>query len=65
MGDEGYNVIVAENGYQGIVAAENTNFKIVFLDMKMPDIDNIETFKVIKEIDPTTLLQLISSAIEK
>ena len=31
----------------------------------MPDIDNIETFKVIKEIDPTTLLQLISSAIEK
>ena len=31
----------------------------------MPDIDNIETFKVIKEIDSTTLLQLTSSAIEK
>ena len=35
LGDEGYNVIVAENGYQGIVAAENTNFKIAFIDMKM------------------------------
>jgi CheY-like chemotaxis protein len=54
--DEGYNVIVAENGYQGIVAAEKTNFKIAFIDMKMPGINGIETFKKIKEISPDTII---------
>ncbi|MBC8552943.1 MAG: response regulator [Candidatus Brocadiales bacterium] len=54
--DEGYNVIVAEDGYQGIVAAKNTNFKIAFLDMKMPGINGIETFKEIKRISPDTII---------
>ncbi|KHE93258.1 MAG: response regulator [Candidatus Scalindua rubra] len=54
--DEGYNVIVAENGYQGIAAAKNTNFKIAFLDMKMPGINGIETFKEIKKISPDTII---------
>ena len=31
----GIRTTLAENGYQGIVAAENTNFKIAFIDMKM------------------------------
>ncbi len=40
--DEGHNVIVAEDGYQGIVAAENTNFRIAFIDIRMPGINGIK-----------------------
>ncbi len=40
--DEGRNVIVAEDGYQGIVAAENTNFRIAFIDIRMPGINGIK-----------------------
>lgn len=54
--DEGYNVVVAEDGYQGIVAAEKMNFKIAFIDMKMPGINGIETFKEIKRISPDTII---------
>ncbi len=54
--DEDYNVIVAEDGYQGIEAAKKTNFKIAFIDMKMPGIDGIETVKEIKKISPDTII---------
>ncbi len=40
--DEGHNVIVAKDGYQGIVAAENTNFRIAFIDIRMPGINGIK-----------------------
>ncbi|MCP4254151.1 MAG: response regulator [Candidatus Scalindua sp.] len=39
--DEGHNVIVAKDGYQGIVAAENTNLRIAFIDIRMPGINGI------------------------
>lgn len=54
--DEGYNVIVAEDGYKGIAAAEKTNFEIAFIDMRMPGINGIETFKKIKKISPDTMI---------
>lgn len=54
--DEGYNVIVAEDGYKGIMAAEKTIFKIAFIDMRMPGINGIETFKEIKRISPETII---------
>jgi len=54
--NEGYNVIVAEDGYQGIIAAEKTIFKIAFIDMRMPGINGIETFKKIKKISPDTII---------
>ena len=54
--DEGYNVIVAEDGCHGIEAAKKTNFKIAFIDMKMPGIDGIETVKEIKKISPDTII---------
>lgn len=54
--DEGYNVIVAEDGYKGIAAAEKTKFKIAFIDMKMPGINGIETFKEIKKTSPDTII---------
>ena len=54
--DEGYNVVVAEDGYQGIVAAEKMNFKVAFIDMKMPGINGIETYKGIKIASPDTFI---------
>ena len=54
--DEGYNVTVAEDGNKGIAAADKLNFDIAFIDMKMPGIDGIETFKEIKKISPDTII---------
>ncbi len=54
--DQGHNVFVAVNGYKGIEAAEKTNFKIAFIDMKMPGLNGIDTLKEIKKIRPDTII---------
>jgi len=47
---------VAEDGNKGIAAAKKSNFDIAFIDMKMPGIDVIETFKEIEKISPDTII---------
>ncbi len=50
--DEGHNVVLAENGYQAIEAARQIPFDLVFMDVKMPGIDGVQTFREIKKIAP-------------
>lgn len=46
--DEGYQVITATNGYEGIQAAQNTNPNVILMDMKMPGMDGITALKELK-----------------
>ena len=46
--DEGYRVITAANGYEGIQAAQNANPNVILMDMKMPGMDGIEALKELK-----------------
>ena len=50
----GYHVVMAEDGYQGIEAAKKTDFKVAFIDVKMPGIDGFETHKELKKINTHT-----------
>ncbi|MFQ5963757.1 MAG: response regulator [Candidatus Scalinduaceae bacterium] len=59
--DEGYNVVMAEDGYKGIEAVKKTNFAIAFIDMKMPGINGVETFKEIKKISPDTVVFVMTA----
>ena len=63
--DEGYNVVIAEDGYKGIAAAEKINFNIAFIDMKMPGISGIETFKEFKKISPNTIILLMIAFLDE
>lgn len=46
--DEGYQVITAANGYEGIQLAQNNNPNVILMDMKMPGMDGIEALKELK-----------------
>ncbi len=59
--DEGYNVVVAENGYKGIDAAKKTNFDFAIIDMKMPGLNGIDTLKKIKRISPNTKILFMTA----
>lgn len=63
--DEGYNVVVAEDGYKGVEAAEKTKFKIAFIDMKMPGINGVETFERIKKISPDTIIFFMTAFVDE
>jgi len=48
---EGYDVITAENGEEGLRVFSQRNPKLVLTDIKMPGIDGIEVLRRIKSID--------------
>lgn len=48
--EEGYRVILASDGIDGIHKLRTENVDVVVLDIKMPNIDGRMTFRQIKEI---------------
>ncbi|RMW35308.1 MAG: response regulator [Nitrosopumilus sp.] len=59
--DEGYDVIPAINGEDGVVKYKESEPDIVFLDIKMPGIDGYETFFRIKKVDSDARIVFASS----
>jgi DNA-binding NtrC family response regulator len=59
--DEGYNVVLAENGYQAIEAAKQAPFDLVFMDIKMPGINGVQTFREIKKINPEAVVIMMTA----
>ena len=47
-----FNVTTASDGYKAIDLVEQGTFDVILMDIKMPGIDGVETFKRIKIIKP-------------
>ncbi|MFA5157303.1 MAG: response regulator [Candidatus Omnitrophota bacterium] len=45
-------VKIVEDGFMAIEAARQERFDLVFLDVKMPQMNGLETFRELKKIDP-------------
>jgi PAS domain S-box-containing protein len=52
---EGYEVITAENGTDGIKFGTEAEFDLAVIDLKMPDIEGLEVLQKIKEKFPNTV----------
>jgi two-component system response regulator HydG len=59
--DEGYNVVTVENGYQAIEAAGKSHFDAIFMDIKMPGINGVQTFREVKKIDPEAAVIMMTA----
>jgi len=62
--DMGYEVTTMPDGPQALAAMGKTKFDLVTLDMRMQDMDGIETLRLMKEKD-STLPVIISTAYEQ
>ena len=62
--DMGYEVTTVADGAEALVAIDTAKFDLVTLDMRMPDIDGIETLRKMKEKD-STLPIVICTAYEE
>ncbi len=63
---DGYNVILASNGYEGINKVRLETPDLVLLDIKMPGLDGLETLKQIKAANkniPVIMLSAYVSAV--
>ena len=59
--DEGHNVVTVENGYQAIEAVKKTHFDLIFMDIKMPGINGVQTFREVKKIDPKAAVIMMTA----
>jgi DNA-binding NtrC family response regulator len=59
--DKGHNVVMVENGYQAIEAVKKTVFDVIFIDIKMPGINGVQTFREIKKIDPKAVVIMMTA----
>lgn len=57
---EKHDVILAENGMEGIVAVKTEKPELVFCDIKMPKMEGIEVLERIKEFSRDTPVVMIS-----
>lgn len=57
---EGHDIILAENGMEGLVAVKSEKPDIVFCDIKMPKMEGIEVLERIKEFSVDTPVIMIS-----
>ena len=48
----GYDVSVVNDGYTAIDLAKKNNFDVALIDIKMPEINGVETLHEIKKIQP-------------
>lgn len=58
--DEGYTVKGAEDGYQAIELVKENNFHWVFMDIRMPGINGVETYLEIKKISPESRVVMMT-----
>ena len=60
LGDEGYEVDVAEDGAEGVKAATATHYDVIFCDIKMPVMDGTEVLSKLAEEEVDSAIVMIS-----
>ena len=58
---EGYEVVEASNGKEGVETAKREKPGMVLLDLVMPDMQGTEVLKQLKEFDPELPLVVVSA----
>ncbi len=58
--DEGYAVCGAADGYQAIELVKETHFHWVFMDIRMPGLNGVETYLEIKKISPESKVVMMT-----
>ena len=58
--DEGYSVFEAEDGYQAIELVKQIDFHWVFMDIRMPGLNGVETYLEIKKIRPSSKVVMMT-----
>lgn len=59
---EGYDVCKVSGGYEAVEAVKKDDFDCIILDIIMPDVDGIESTKLLREITETPILFLTAKS---
>ena len=57
---KGYDVITTDTGEKAVAIAEENGIDLIFIDIKLPTINGLETYLRIKKINPNVIVILIT-----
>jgi CheY-like chemotaxis protein len=61
LDDAGYEVREAESGQQGIALVQEKRPDLIFLDLRMPEMDGVETLRRLKKIDASLDVYIVTA----
>jgi two-component system response regulator (stage 0 sporulation protein F) len=61
LGRQGYAVNTAKDGLEALVRVEESPFDMIFMDIKMPLMDGVETYRRIKKIRPEAVVMMMTA----
>jgi CheY-like chemotaxis protein len=65
LGAKGYAVQTAASGQEAIASIEDSDFDLVFLDIRMPYMDGVEVFRELRKRRPTiSVVMMTGYAVE-
>jgi len=59
--DNEHRVVIVEDGYEAIEEVRRNHFDAIFMDIRMPGINGVETFKEVKKIDPQVAVIMMTA----
>ena len=59
--EEGYDVTTAKDGPEAIAVVEERPFDIIFMDIRMPLMDGVETYRRIKRVRPDCVVVMMTA----
>ena len=63
--DKGYRVATARDGAEAIEMVKSRHYDIIFLDVRLPGMDGVETFEQVKKIDPEATVIMMTGYTEE
>jgi len=61
LNDNGYDVTISTNPYEGVALFKNSDYSLVITDIKMSGMDGIQVLEQIKRINPITPVIIITA----
>ena len=58
---KGYAVTIAKDGSEAIQRVKESSFDVIFMDIRMPLMDGVQTYKRIKEISPEAVVVMMTA----
>ena len=63
IADEGHRVTAVSDGCQAIEAARKQHFDLVLLDVNMPGLDGVQTFRELRRMRPDTVVVMMTGRV--